>query len=304
MAERVIDRKAVHSQLRRLLHRLQADRGAGPWLHAEVARRMAQRLLLMRARPSQIVEWWGALGGSDQLLAETYPTAARIVVEPDAQWAHESRHRRQRPWWSARRWSGGAIQVVDESQPLPLEASQLVWANMVLHASSDPPQLLTRWFEALQVDGFLMFSCLGPDTLKQLRALYASLGWGPIGVDFVDMHDYGDMLVQAGFADPVMDQETLTLTWANPNDLLAELRGLGGNAAPARHPGLRTPRWRRELLQGLEQLRGSDGRLQLSFEVAYGHAFKPVPRRSAAADTSFSLDEMRQLIREPRKLGS
>lgn len=302
MAERVIDPLAVKSQLRRLLRRLQADPDATPWLHAEVARRMAQRLLLIRARPRQIVEWWGALGCSNEVLLKAYPDATRIVVEPDPQWAIETRIRRQLPWWSARRWSGGGYLVIDERQPLQAQASQLVWANMVLHGAIDPPQLLKRWHDALQVDGFLMFSCLGPDTLKQIRALYGSLGWGSMGVDFVDMHDFGDMLLEAGFADPVMDQETLTLTWATANDLLAELRGLGGNAAPGRHRGLRTPRWRFELQQALEQLRGADGRLHLSFEVAYGHAFKVAPRRTSGADTTVSLDEMRQLIREPRNL--
>ncbi len=304
MAERVIDPLAVRAQLRRLLRRPQPDQGAAPWLHAEVARRMAQRLLLIRLRPSQIIEWWGALGGSDDLLTEAYPDASRIVVEPDAAWSEATRARRKLPWWSARRWSiGGGNVIVDEVQALPADASQLVWANMVLHAVSDPPRLLQRWHDALQVDGFLMFSCLGPDSLKQLRALYGVLGWGPIGVDFVDMHDFGDMLVQAGFADPVMDQETLTLTWATAADLLAELRGLGGNVAPARFRGLRTPGWRRNLELALEQLRGPDGRLQLSFEVAYGHAFKAAPRRATAANTTVSLDEMRQLIREPRQLG-
>ncbi len=302
MAERVIDPLAVKAQLRRLLQRQQADQGAAPWLHAEVARRMAQRLLLIRQRPTRIIEWWGALAGGGEVLAEAYPDAARLVVEPDAAWSEASRRQRQLPWWSARRWSGGGDQIIDEAQPLPADSSQLVWANMVLHAVSDPPQLMQRWHEALQVDGFVMFSCLGPDTLKQLRAIYRSLGWGAMGIDFVDMHDYGDMLLQAGFADPVMDQETLTLTWATPADLLAELRGLGGNVAPGRGHGLRTPRWRRSLELELERLRGPDGRLALSFEVAYGHAFKAAPRRAATAATSVSLDAMRQLLREPRKL--
>lgn len=304
MAERVIDPVAVAFQRRRLLRRMLADRGAAPWLHGEVARRMGERLAVIRAQPRQIVEWWGGLGGSDEVLAQAYPQADRLVVEPDRAWVDQTQAQRHAPFWSARRWRrSGALQVVDEASPLPAQASQLVWANMVLHAVADPPPLLQRWHDALQVDGFLMFSCLGPDTLKQLRALYARLGWGPIGIDFVDMHDFGDMLVHAGFADPVMDQETLTLTWPDPAALLAELRSLGGNVAPGRHAGLRTPRWHGELTQALASLRGPDGRLQLSFEVAYGHAFKAAPRRAPAVETTVSLDAMRQLVREPRKAG-
>ncbi len=302
MAEREIDTVAVRAQLRRLL-RLQQARGGGPWLHGEVARRMAQRLLLIRKRPQHLVEWWGGLGCSDEALAQAYPEAARTVVEPDLQWAADTRRRRLAPWWSTRRWSGAAQIVVDEDQPLPDEGAQLVWANMVLHGTGDPPSLFARWFRALEVEGFLMFSSFGPDTVKQLRELYRTLGWGSCGIDFVDMHDLGDMLVHAGFADPVMDQETLLLTWASPADLLAELRGLGGNVSPVRASGLHTPRWQARLeAELLRQLRGPDGRIQLSFELAYGHAFKPAPRIRATENTTVSLEEMRKLAHSPRKL--
>src|SRR5258706_15503839 len=113
----------------------------------------------------------------------------------------------------------------------------------------DPPALMERWQKALSADGFVMFSCFGPDTLRELRWLYRRLGWPAPTIAFVDMHDLGDMLVHAGFADPVMDQELLSLTWAHPKALLDELHGLGGNASPDRFAGLRTPRWK----QGLER---------------------------------------------------
>jgi malonyl-CoA O-methyltransferase len=108
------------------------------------------------------------------------------------------------------------------------------------------------------------------------------------------------MLLQAGFADPVMDQETLTLTWDSPQALLAELRSLGGNAAPDRWAGLRTPRWRDRLHEALQSLAGADGRLQLSFEIVYGHAFKAAPRPPLANETAVTLDAMRSMLRTPR----
>ncbi|WP_418319243.1 class I SAM-dependent methyltransferase [Piscinibacter sakaiensis] len=299
MAERAIDPAALRAQLRRLL---QVHGNGGPWLHREVGKRMAQRLLLVRKRPQHILEWAGMLGGSDEVLSATYPDAARTVVEPDEAWAALTRALCRPAWWSPRRWSGAATNVITAADAVPAESCQLVWANMVLHGEIDPPRLLQRWYDALQVGGFLMFSSLGPDTLKQLRPIYSELGWGPPGADFVDMHDLGDMLVQCGFADPVMDQETLTLTWASAGELLAELRGLGGNVSPNRHPGLRTPRWRAGLEAGLQRLRGPDGRLALTFEVAYGHAFKVERHRRDAEQSTVSLDEMRKLVREPRRL--
>ena len=149
---------------------------------------------------------------------------------------------------------------------------------MMLHAVVDPVALIERWHGLLRVDGFVMFSCLGPGTLRELRTLYARLGWPAPTPGFVDMHDLGDMLVQAGFADPVMDQETLTLRWPDAHALLRELRSLGGNTAPDRVQGLRTPRWRELLVQELQTLAAPDGSIGLSFEVAYGHAFKAAPR--------------------------
>jgi malonyl-CoA O-methyltransferase len=115
------------------------------------------------------------------------------------------------------------------------------------------------------------------------------------------MHDVGDMLVHAGFADPVMDQERIDLTWGDPAKALADLRALGGNLSPLRHAGLRGRAWRARLLEALESLRGADGRLHLSLELVYGHAFKPAPRLTVSGETRVSLDQMRNMVRGSAK---
>jgi malonyl-CoA O-methyltransferase len=178
--------------------------------------------------------------------------------------------------------------------------AELLWANMMLHWVDDLelPTLLSRWHASLGVDGFLMFACFGPDTLRSLQALYTAAGWGAAASPQRDMHDLGDALVHAGFADPVMDMEPLTLTWDSPEALLAELRTLGRNTAPQRQAGLRTPRWHAALRDRLnDSLRGPDGRLHLRFEIVYGHAFRPVARARVAAQTEISLDAMREMTR-------
>src|SRR5207247_496200 len=148
-----------------------------------------------------------------------------------------------------RRWRAAPSALVDNA--VPDGDAQLLWANMMLHAAADPQAVFARWHRALAVDGFVMFSTLGPDTLRELRELYRACGWPAPMAELVDMHDLGDMLVHAGFADPVMDQEQITLTWATPQALLDELRTLGGNAHPQRFAGLRTPRWRERLCAAL-----------------------------------------------------
>ena len=126
-------------------------------------------------------------------------------------------------------------------------------------------------------------------------------GWEAPGAPFVDMHDLGDMLIDAGFADPVMDQERLTLTWDSPQALLAELRQLGANASPTRFAGLRTPRWNARLHAALATLAAADGRIAMSFEVVYGHAFKVAPRVRSDVPTTVSIGDMRAMLKSARK---
>ena len=270
-----------------------------PWLHGEVARRMAERLGLVRLQTAELVDWWSFNGAGGALLRQTYPRARILHVEP----LHAVRER-TRAAATKRRWLprlGAAAHAWCDPQQVPAGSAGLLWANMMLHLSADPQATLGAWQRVLAVDGFLMFSTLGPGTLQGLRQLYARLGWPSPHAPFVDMHDLGDMLVQAGFADPVMDQEQLTLTWADADALLNELRSLGGNADPQRAAGLRTPRWRRRLCDELQQLRGADGRLRLDFEVVYGHAFRAAPKPKVAAQTSVALDDMRAMVRAARR---
>jgi malonyl-CoA O-methyltransferase len=277
---------------RRIAQRL-ARAGDPPWLHHEVARRLAERLATVKRTPRRIVDASGWIGAGEALLARQYPDAQR--------WRRVDRAapaRAAAPWW--RRLLGRASESVGlaPDQPWPTEVG-LVWSNMMLHADPDPPAEFARWLAALEVDGFVMFSCLGPGTLAELRSLYAAEAWGPAGAALVDMHDLGDMLVHAGFADPVMDQETLTLTWPDAQAALAECRALGGNAAPDRFPGCRTPAWRDRLLAAIAAL-APGAPVQLSFEIVYGHAFKGPPRATPPAETTISLDAMRGLVRSAR----
>ncbi len=271
---------------------------ASPWLHEEVARRMAERLEWIRLQPAAWVHWAPARGGlqAQAALAARYPRAACTVVEPQPAARELARRHLVPPWW--RRWTAPPVTVTEQ----PAEgAAQMLWANMALHTAADPEALIAQWHRALATDGFVMFSCLGPDSLRELRTLYARLGWPPAGPDFTDMHDWGDMLVHAGFAEPVMDMERITLTWASPQTLLAELRELGANLHPARFSACRGRRWRQQLDDALrEALTGPDGRLALTFEIVYGHAVKPAPRLRVAGESRVSLQDMREILRPGR----
>ena len=260
-----------------------------PWLHEEVARRMQERLDWIKQQPASWLHWAPLSGGMQAhgLLVQRYPKAACAVLETSPQRAQHVRQALAQPWWNAGRWLQPQAQVNTQ----PGAPVHMLWANMSLHMAADPQALMSRWHSALQVDGFLMFSCLGPDTLKELRVLYQSLGWPAPSHEFTDMHDWGDMLVAAGFAEPVMDMERITLTFETPQRLLQELRGLGRNLHVGRFAALRGRRWHARLLDAVAKLP-----LQLSFEVVYGHAFKPAPRLMVGAQSEISLDQMRAAL--------
>jgi malonyl-CoA O-methyltransferase len=180
----------------------------------------------------------------------------------------------------------------------------MVWANMLLHQSADPQALIAQWHRALAVDGFLMFSCLGPDTLRELRQAFEAQSWPAPAHEFTDMHDWGDMLVEAGFAEPVMDMERITLSYTSAESMLAELRDLGRNFHVQRFAGLRGRRWHAQLLSVLQTLArpDEDGRLALTFEVVYGHALKPQPRAKVQALSAIDLQDMRTMLRNKTRI--
>jgi malonyl-CoA O-methyltransferase len=286
---RAIDRAALARWQQR-----QALSPEPPWLHGEVARRMAERLQILKRVPAVVIDWWARSGAGSELLRAAYPKAQQLRVEPLAVLQQPTA---PAPWWSAQRWRSNDAVAEDA---VPDGQAQLLWANMMLHAVADPGALLAQWRRALSREGFVMFSTLGPDTLKTIREAYRDAGWGAAHAPFVDMHDLGDMLVRAGFADPVMDQEMLRLTWATPAALRAELRSLGLNADPSRCAGLRTPRWRARLDAALAERAGTDGRIALEFEIVYGHAFNPPPRVAVAGETRLSAADLQRMARTGR----
>lgn len=275
----------------------QRNASASPWLHEEVAQRMQERLQWLRQPPAAWCHWEPVCGGlqGHTLVTQRYPQADCTIYEVPQRLA-AARAALAGKWWHRSPWRGARVRF-----EMPEAGSaQMLWANMTLHMAAQPQALLQQWHHALAVDGLLMFSCLGPDTLRELHDLYHALGWPPAGHTFTDMHDWGDVLLESGFADPVMDMERITLTFASASRALQELRELGLNLHPQRFAGLRGRRWRARLEQAMTERLSSSahgGHIALTFEVIYGQAFKPAPRAKVQASTSVSLEAMREMLR-------
>jgi malonyl-CoA O-methyltransferase len=265
-----------------------------PWLHQEAARRMAPRLAILREPPRTVLDASQDAGPLDEALRTACPGADFTRLGADSVSDESTRP----AWWRrlGAGWLGGEPRHLHAAQLASAQVDML-WANMRLHLEADPLPLLRAWRAALAPTGFVMFSTVGPGSLRQLRELYARQGWGPAHLPFVDMHDLGDMLVATGFADPVMDQEVLTLTYASPQALLAELREWGCNVAPGRHPACRSRAWRDRLYQGLAAGATDQGRVSIDVELVYGHAFRAPDRGPAVAEqTAIGLDDMKLML--------
>lgn len=267
-----------------------------PWLNEEIGRRMEERLQWIRLQPKSWIDWAPVSGGlnTHQLLRKRYGQAACTVVEPTRARSVRARDALLAPWWKRLL----TRQTLSFEEPA-IHSADMLWANMALHTTDTPQALLRHWHQLLAVDGFVMFSCLGPDTLRELDAVYQKMGWPPAHHDFTDMHDWGDMLVQAGFAEPVMDMERLTLTYESPERLLAELRSAGRNFHRQRFTAMRGHGWYKKLIQALWQLASPnhEGRLVLTVEVIYGHAVKPLPKVRMTGEAVVALQDMRGLLK-------
>ncbi len=261
---------------------------------------MLERLQWIKLEPAAWAHWGAVRGGLEAhaSLLEKYPKSVSFMAEAQSIRAQAAIDSIAKKWWQPASWRGRRSRV---EAPGPASVD-MVWANMQLHESAEPPVLLADWHRALKVEGFLMFSCLGPDTAREIRELHARLGWPPAGHDLTDMHDWGDMLVQGGFAEPVMDMERVTLTFDTPARLLQELAGLGRNFHPRRFAALRGRGWRQALEEAIKRdlLRASDGKLGLTFEIIYGHALKAKPKVKVSNLSAVSVEDMRSMLRGGR----
>jgi malonyl-CoA O-methyltransferase len=272
-------------------------------IYREIASRMHERLQLVRLSPKAVVDAGCGAGADLSVLHNTYPEAQLIGVD-----ASENALRRTLREQNAAsvfmqrlfsRLSGkvGNADLIcaDFGQiPLPALATDLVWSNMALHWHSEPDLVFKEWLRILRVHGLLMFSCFGPDSLKEIRTAFEEADQAPHTLPFVDMHDFGDMLVNAGFATPVMDMEVITFTYTSVTQLMSEVRALGGNPLTTRKQGLMgRAAWQR-VCERLERMRRDDGRIPLTMEIIYGHAFKPEARRNRPGESIIKFDILKK----------
>ena len=283
-------------QLRHSFERAAAGYDQAAVLQREVCERMLSRLDYIKVAPTVILDAGSGTGYGSRKLARRYP-AARLMAIDIASAMHLQAHAAIAiPWWqrllpqSSLMRVRHAAYVCGDIEALPLKNSciGMVWSNLALQWCNDLERAFAEAHRVLQDGGLFMFSTFGPDTLKELRQAFSGTDNYNHTNRFTDMHDIGDMLVQSGFATPVMDMETITLTYDDVIGVMRDLKAIGAhNVTQGRQRGLTGKHAWQKALSRYEALRSQGegrGKLPATFEVVYGHAWKSQSSARKTAD--------------------
>lgn len=231
---------------------------------AEAAARLIDRLALFALEPAVVVDLGAGTGRVTAQLAALYPDAAVLAIDIS------------QPMLERAASTGAVTRLVADAHRLPCASGSvdLVFANLLLPWVV-PDRVLAECVRVLKPGGLAILTTLGPDTLIELRRAWASVDQFIHVHGFIDMHDIGDLASRAGFVEPVIDVDRLTLDYAGVGGLVGDLRAAGvANSAVGRCPGL-VSRQRWAQFNAALRADGPAGRIALSVELVFLQAFAP-----------------------------
>jgi malonyl-CoA O-methyltransferase len=260
-------------------------------LQHEVEQRLLERLEFLRDEPARILDVGCGTGIACHSLKSQFPDALVIGLDWSAAMLRGLQNRLD--------GDSGPLAVCADmhAMPMPARSFDLVISNLALQWSNRLETVFENVRSLLRPGGMFVFTSFGPDTLHELRSAWAQADNEPHVHEFIDMHDLGDMMVAAGFIEPVMDMEMLTLEYRSVMALMRELKAIGArNSAVSRSAGLTGRTKLQRVLDAYEQFQ-RNGRYPASYEVIYGAAFGPAegqPFRTAQGETAtFSVEALR-----------
>ncbi len=275
-------------QLRRRFERAAQSYGDAAVVQREVGNRLLERFDVMRIAPATILDVGCGPGTHTAALSARFPEAVVVAIDHSpamvAQAVPSASGLLARLTGLGKRSRIRGLVSDMSALPLPREHADVLWSNFALQWASDLPALFAEWNRVLKIGGVIMFTAPGPDTLIELRRALTKAGEEADErvQRLTDLHDVGDMLIHAGFADPVMDMEVITLEYATAAAFWRDIKAQGAvNSMQTRPRGLLTPRKLRAIESALDSARKSDGPIRISVEVIYGHAWKVAPKKTA-----------------------
>jgi malonyl-CoA O-methyltransferase len=281
--------------IRRSFDRASASYDASAVLQREVRSLLLERLELTALAPRVVLDAGAGTGEACRALKARYPKARVLAVDSALGMLRAAAARRSwfRPFFALGA-DAARLPLADGSVDLVLSNFMLPWC--------EPDAVFAEFRRVLAPRGFLTFSSLGPDTLKELRTAWAEVDSHSRVLQFIDMHDLGDALVRAGFIEPVLDVERYTLEYADVRALAQDLKAVGArNATAGRLKGLTGPR-KFARMEAAYEVHRRAGRLPATYEVVFGQAWSPlasVARPDGAAGISF--EELRGRLPSRRR---
>ena len=289
-------------QVQRNFARAANDYDAVSVFQREIARRLLERLDFVKISPSRILDVGCGTGFDLSALSERYKTAQIVGLDASLPMlqsgvSERSLMRRVMPFLHTNKSS----LLCGDATNLPVKSASIdfIWSNLLLHWVDNPAAALREMHRTMAVGGLLMFATLGPDSFKELKASFSEAHQQtnrpahPHTHPFYDLHDYGDLLLECGFSDPVMDVDRLTMTYPSLSNLLLDLKRNGGScAASARAKGL-MGKATFAAMQAAYTKKAAGGVFPVSFEIIFGHAWKEAPLKT---------DDGRDIIRFDPKI--
>ncbi|MCU7843965.1 MAG: malonyl-ACP O-methyltransferase BioC [Candidatus Thiodiazotropha sp. (ex Monitilora ramsayi)] len=258
-------------------------------LQREIAQRMLDRLEYIRHQPARVLDVGAGTGDATHALIRKYSEAEVLALDFALPMLQQTRARSPA--------SVLPVCLCGDAEQLPLADSSvdMIFSNATLQWCNDLPGTFREFLRVLRPNGMLLFSTFGPDTLMELRDSWASVDGSTHVSPFVDMHNIGDAMLQAGLAEPVVDVDRLQVTYDDVPSLMRDLKTLGAhNATQDRHRGLTGKGHLRAMCDAYEQYR-KDGRLPASYEVIYGHAWAP-QQQTRDGETHVPVDVLRHSV--------
>ena len=244
-------------------------------LQTEVCNRLLEKLEIVKISPQMILDAGTGTGAAIPALFARYKKAHVVTLD-----LSENMLLKAGQHGSFLR-SPQAVCGDIERLPFADNSFDLVFSSLSMQWCNDLNAALAEAKRVLKPGGLYVFTTFGPDTLKELRYSWLKVDAANHVNMFVDMHDIGDALLQDGFAEPVMEAEVLTVTYDCVDGLMHDLKAIGANVtasasqAERAAKGLGGKSMLQTVRQNYEKYRQGN-LLPATYEVIYGHAWKPV----------------------------
>ncbi len=268
-------------------------------LQQTVVDRLVESFDLIKINPASILDIGSRTGYGSRKLKQRFKKAQFYQSDISGEMLKTARKQ------SSRYFSKNHFLCADAAH-MPIDDNQfdLVFSSLMLQWCNDLDQVFAEIKRMLKPGGVFLFASFGPDTLKELRECWQKVD-DDIHVNaFVDMHDIGDSLIRNDMDAPVLSVEHIVLTYNDCKQLMNELKNIGAhNVNKGRRKTLTGKQRLNKVISHYETFR-ADNKLPATYEVIYGHAWRPHRQRGKSTtenSQSISLDQLRQDLRDKKQ---